>query len=126
MIPENLKYTPSHEWVRVEGAEAVFGITDHAQHELGDITYVELPAIGKTVAQFGAFGTVESVKAASEVYAPVAGEVVAVNENLEDAPQLLNESPYEAGWICRVKITDIAGLDALLDAAAYAKVAEED
>jgi len=126
MIPENLKYTPSHEWVRVEGAEAVFGITDHAQHELGDITYVELPAIGKAIAQFAAFGTVESVKAASEVYAPVAGEVIAVNDNLEDAPQLLNESPYEAGWICRVKITDVAGLDALLDAAAYAKAVEED
>ena len=126
MIPENLKYTPSHEWVRVEGAEAVFGITDHAQHELGDITYVEMPTIGKAIAQFAAFGTVESVKAASEVYAPVAGEVIAVNDNLDDAPQLLNESPYEAGWICRVKITDVAGLDALMDAAAYAKAVEED
>jgi glycine cleavage system H protein len=126
MIPENLKYTPSHEWVRVEGGEAVFGITDHAQHELGDITYVELPALGKSFCQFGTFATVESVKAASEVYAPVAGEVIAVNGELEDAPQLINESSYEKGWICRVKITDPAGLDALMDAAAYAKAIEEE
>ena len=121
--PTNLLYAESHEWVRVEGDEAVLGITDHAQHSLGDITYVELPAVGDTLASGQEMGVVESVKAASDLYSPVQGEVVAVYEALNDTPELVNQSPYEQGWMVRVKLS--AQPDGLLSAADYEKVCQE-
>ena len=121
--PTNLLYAEAHEWVRVEGDEAVLGITDHAQHSLGDITYVELPAVGDTLASGQEMGVVESVKAASDLYSPVQGEVVAVNEALNDTPELVNQSPYEQGWMVRVKLS--AQPDGLLSAADYEKVCQE-
>ena len=121
--PANLLYAESHEWVRMEGDEAVLGITDHAQHSLGDITYVELPAVGDTLASGQEMGVVESVKAASALYSPVQGEVVAVNEALNDTPELVNQSPYEQGWMVRVKLS--AQPDGLLSAADYEKVCQE-
>lgn len=121
--PTNLLYAESHEWVRVEGDEAVLGVTDHAQHSLGDITYVELPAVGDTLASGQEMGVVESVKAASDLYSPVQGEVVAVNEALNDTPELVNQSPYEQGWMVRVKLS--AQPDGLLSAADYEKVCQE-
>jgi len=119
MTPEDLKYTKQHEWVRVEGNVATVGITDHAQQELGDITFVELPEVGKEFAQRAEMGAIESVKAASDVYAPVAGTIAEVNSKLDDAPEMINEEPYGKGWICRLSDIDVAGLDALMDAAAY-------
>ena len=121
--PTNRLYAESHERVRVEGDEAVLGITDHAQHSLGDITYVELPAVGDTLASGQEMGVVESVKAASDLYSPVQGEVVAVNEALNDTPELVNQSPYEQGWMVRVKLS--AQPDGLLSAADYEKVCQE-
>jgi len=119
-IPANLLYNASHEWARIEGDEAVIGITHFAQEQLGDLTYVELPAVGDTLTQGKEMGSVESVKAASDLYSPVSGEVVAVNENLDSAPETINSSPYEGGWIARVRL---AGQPAgLLDAEAYAAV----
>jgi len=103
-IPADLKYTNDHEWVRIEGDTATFGITDHAQEALGDIVFVELPETGRTVAAGEAYAVVESVKAVSDVYAPVAGEIIAVNEALEGEPELVNTDSYGAGWIAKVKI----------------------
>lgn len=117
--PGNLKYTKEHEWVRIEGERAYIGITDHAQDELGDVVYVELPQVGRTVAQEEAFAVVESVKAVSDIYAPVSGEVVEVNEKLNDEPELINQSPYEDGWIAVLKASDAAQADQLMDANDY-------
>jgi len=117
--PGNLKYTKEHEWVRIEGERAYIGITDHAQDELGDVVYVELPQVGRTVAQEEAFAVVESVKAVSDIYAPVSGEVVEVNEKLNDEPELINSSPYEDGWIAVIKTSDAAQADQLMDANDY-------
>lgn len=117
--PDNLKYSKEHEWVRAEADRAVIGITDHAQSELGDVVYVELPKVGGTVAQDEAFAVVESVKAVSDVYAPISGEVVEANNKLDDAPELVNESPYEDGWIAVLKIAEPSQLGGLMDAAAY-------
>jgi len=103
-IPENLKYTKEHEWVRIEGDTATFGISDHAQEALGDIVFVELPEVGRTVAAGEAYAVVESVKAVSDVYAPVGGEIIEVNEALEGEPELVNSDAYGAGWIAKVKI----------------------
>ncbi|HJV33472.1 glycine cleavage system protein GcvH [Geomonas sp.] len=114
-------YTKEHEWVSVEGAVATVGISEHAAHELGDITFVELPQVGKTVKQFDTLAGIESVKAASDIYAPISGKVVEVNSKLEDAPELVNESAEESGWICKLQATDVAELGSLLDAAAYAE-----
>ena len=119
MIPGDLKYTKEHEWVKIEGDEAVVGITDHAQSQLGDITFVELPDIGKEIKQSDSFATVESVKAASDVYAPVSGKIVSVNEALQDAPETINRSPYGDGWICRISLAGTGGADSLMDGAAY-------
>jgi len=104
-IPADLKYTREHEWIRIEGDTATFGLTDHAQEALGDIVFVELPEIGRNVAAGEAFAVVESVKAVSDVYAPAAGEVIEVNTALEDAPEKVNEDPYGAGWIARVNMS---------------------
>lgn len=123
-IIEDLRYSDSHEWVKVEGDIATVGITDYAQHALGDIVYVDLPEEGDEVTAGEDFGAVESVKAASDLISPVSGEVTEVNENLSDAPELLNQDPYE-NWIIKVRLSDVAEVESLLDAAAYAKVCEE-
>ncbi len=118
-IPENLRYATSHEWILVEGDTGTVGITDHAQAELTDIVFAEPPAIGKSVKAGDVAAVVESVKAASDIYAPVAGEVVERNEAIEADPSLLNTDPFGAGWIFKIRIADIAELAALKDAAAY-------
>ncbi len=118
-IPEGLKYSREHEWVRVEGSRAYIGITDYAQDELGDIVYVELPDKGAEVRAGDTFGTVESVKTVSDLYAPVSGRVVEVNESLADAPEKVNESPYEEAWMIVVEMSDPSELEALLDGEAY-------
>jgi len=119
MSLDDRKYAKSHEWAKMDGAAVVVGISDHAQEELGDITFVELPAVGDTVAAGGECGVIESVKAASDLYAPVGGEVVEVNTALEDAPELINQDAFEAGWIMKLKPTDAAELDRLMSAAEY-------
>ena len=122
-IPSELKYSKSHEWVKLNGDIATVGITDHAQEELGDIVYVELPEVGRVLAYDDSFGTVESVKAVSELYSPLAGEVVAVNETLTDDPAnngaLINTAPYEEGWMIQVRVSDPEALVELLDASGY-------
>ena len=122
-IPEDLQYTKSHEWVRIEGDTATIGITDHAQDELGDVVFVELPDEGDTFDAGESFGTVESVKAVSDLYTPVGGEVVEVNSALEDAPENINEDPYGEGWIVKIRTTDEADL---LSPEEYEKVVEEE
>jgi glycine cleavage system H protein len=124
-VREGLRYTKEHEWVKVEGDKGRIGITDHAQNELTEIVYVELPKIGKKVKRGEQLGVVESVKTVSDVYSPVSGEVVEVNSKLEDAPQLLNESPYDGGWFATVKMSDPSEANQLLDAAAYKKALAE-
>ena len=122
-IPDNLLYLASHEWVRIEGEEAVIGITHYAQNQLGDVTYVELPAVGAQLVAGKGFGSIESVKAASDLYAPVSGSVIAVNEVLADAPEIINQSPYGDGWMVRISLS--AEPDGLLNAAEYAKCCEQ-
>lgn len=114
-----LYFTKDHEWLRVEGDVATFGITGYAQEQLGDVVFVELPAVGKTIAQGGDAAVVESVKAASDVYAPVSGEIVAVNDKLVDEPSLVNSAPEGEGWFAKLKLGNSGELDALMDAAAY-------
>jgi glycine cleavage system H protein len=121
-FPEKLKYTKDHEWIRVEGSAGFIGITDYAQGELGDIVFVELPAAGKRVEHSQAFGTVEAVKAVSDLYSPVTGEVLEVNKKIHDSPELVNKDPYEQGWMIKVKIEKPAELDLLLDVEAYKKL----
>jgi glycine cleavage system H protein len=118
--PDDLAYSREHEWVRVSGSEATVGITSFAAEELGDIVFVELPEIGTALSQFGTFGVVESVKAVSDLYAPVSGEVTEVNEALRDAPELVNSDPFGEGWLMKVTLADSSELDALMDAGAYA------
>ncbi len=115
-----MRYTKDHEWVRVEGDIAVCGVTAYATEQLGDVVYVELPKIGLAVQQGADMAVVESAKAASDVYAPLSGEIVAVNAMLSDNPQLVNDGPEADGWFCKIKISNAAELDALMDAAAYA------
>ncbi|QHW37785.1 glycine cleavage system protein GcvH [Staphylococcus ursi] len=124
-VPSGLKYSKEHEWVKVEGNTAIIGITDFAQSELGDIVFVELPEVDDEVSEGETFGSVESVKTVSELYSPVSGKVVAVNENLEDSPEAVNESPYEEAWMVKVELKDESELDALLDAAGYEKMIGE-
>lgn len=119
MVPKDLKYTKEHEWAKIEGDTAVFGISDHAQSSLGDITFVEIPQKGKAVSQSKSYSTVESVKAASDIYAPLSGTITEVNEALKAHPEMVNESPYEKGWICRVKLSNPAEAAKLMDAASY-------
>jgi glycine cleavage system H protein len=125
-FPEDLKYTREHEWARVKGKRVVVGITEFAQDQLGDVVYVELPAVGDVVKKGEAFGVVESTKAVSDVFAPVSGKVVEVNDPLTDAPETINEDPYEEGWMIQVEPSDPKELDDLLGAKAYAKFVEEE
>lgn len=118
-VPEDLRYTEDHEWLRLEGDEATVGITAYAADELGDVVFVELPAVGRSLAAHEAFGVIESVKTASDLYAPLAGEVIAVNPALADAPELVNSEPYEGGWMIRLRLADPAAANALLDAHGY-------
>jgi glycine cleavage system H protein len=125
MVPEELRYTKDHEWVRVDGDEATVGITTYAADQLGDIVFVELPQTGRTLEQFATFGVVESVKAVSDLFAPVAGEVVDANASLAEKPELVNSDPFGEGWMIRVKVADPAQVDGLLDAAAYESLTSE-
>jgi glycine cleavage system H protein len=125
-FPEDLKYSKEHEWVLVEGNVATVGITDYAQDQLGDIVFVELPAVGDKVSKEDAFGVVESVKAVSDIYAPVSGKVLEVNDDLPENPEMLNEDPYGDGWIIKIEMSDRDELDDLMAAAEYEQhVAEE-
>lgn len=125
MVPADLRYTKEHEWVRVDGDEAVVGITQFAADQLGDIVFVELPAAGRALDQHATFGVVESVKAVSDLFAPVAGEVSAINDALAGAPELVNSDPYGEGWMLRIRLADAAQVEALLDAAAYELIVAE-
>ena len=118
-VPENLKYSNDHEWIAVDGDVATVGITDYAQGELGDLVFVELPDIGSEATQGESFGTVEAVKAVSDLFAPVSGEVVEINDMLADDPEVVNKDPYGDGWMIKIKLSDAGELDALLDAAGY-------
>jgi glycine cleavage system H protein len=122
LIPTELKYSRDHEWARAEGNLVRVGITDYAQDALGDVVFVDLPAVGATVAAGGSLGEVESTKSVSEIYAPVSGTVRAVNSDLGATPELVNNDPYGAGWICEIEVTDAAEIEGLLDAAAYAEL----
>jgi glycine cleavage system H protein len=123
-IPDNLKYTSDHEWMKVDGDEALIGITEFAQKELGDIVFIEVETEGETLEIGDAFGTIEAVKTVSDMFMPVAGEVLAFNEELESNPEIVNKDPYGEGWIVKIKITDTAQLDALLDAFSYKELIE--
>ncbi len=118
-VPENLKYTKGHEWIRVEGDEAFVGITDYAQGELGDIVFVEIETVGETLNKGESFGTIEAVKTVSDVYMPVSGEVLEMNPALENTPELVNQDPYGEGWMIKIKVKDPSELDDLMDAEAY-------
>ena len=119
MVPGDLRYTKEHEWVRTEGDLATVGITDYAAEQLGDIVFVELPEVGRTVTQFAPIGVIESVKAVSDLFAPFGGEVVETNAELATAPELLNSEAFGGGWILRIRMADPTQIDGLLDAAAY-------
>ena len=119
MYPENFRYTKEHEWVLVEGSNATVGITDHAQSELGDIVYVDLPKIGATVTKGSTFGSVESVKAVSDIYSPVTGEVIAINDALNTTPEKLNADPHGEAWLIKVKLSNPGEADALMSLADY-------
>jgi glycine cleavage system H protein len=125
-FPDDLKYTREHEWCRVKGKRATVGITEFAQDQLGDIVYLELPAVGDQVKKGEAFGVVESTKAVSELFAPVSGKVAEVNDPLADAPETINEDPYEEGWMIQVEMDSPSDADGLMSAAAYAKFVEEE
>ena len=122
-IPDDLRYTKSHEWVRTENGTVTIGITEHAQEELGDVVFVELPDVGNTIGAGDSFGTVESVKAVSDLYTPVGGEVVEVNEALNDSPEKINEDPYGEGWIFKLRVSDEGDL---LSASDYEQFLEEE
>ena len=125
MVPSDLRYTKDHEWVRVDGDTATIGVTDFAANQLGDVVFVDLPAVGKAVEQFATFGVVESVKAVSDLYAPVSVEVVEINEDLGSKPELVNSDPFGDGWMIKVKVGDEGQLGGLLDAAGYEKLTAE-
>ena len=124
-VPEELRYTKEHEWIRIEGGSVVIGVTDYAQNALTDVVWVELPEMGITVSSMESFASVESVKSVSEIYAPISGEVIEINEDLEDAPELINEDPYGKGWICKMSVSDASELSSLLDGTTYRGLIEE-
>lgn len=125
MYPTDYRYTKEHEWIKVQGGVGTVGITDYAQHELGDVVYVERPKVGAKLEANQPFGTVESVKAVSEIYSPVSGEVVEVNTALENEPEKINRDPHGAAWIMKIKLSNTKELDGLMDAAAYEKYIAE-
>jgi glycine cleavage system H protein len=118
-FPENLKYTKEHEWVSIEGDVATIGITEFAQIELGDIVFVEIETEGENLNQNEVFGTIEAVKTVSDLFMPITGEIIAINADLEDTPESVNESPYEIGWMVKIKASDLSQIDDLMDASAY-------
>jgi len=118
-IPENLKFTKDHEWIKVEGGEALVGITDFAQNELGDIVFIEVETVGESLGKEETFGTIEAVKTVSDMFMPVSGEIMAFNDELETAPELVNKDPYGKGWVIRIKMSDPSELGDLLDAGQY-------
>ena len=118
-VPEGLYYTKEHEWIKVDGEQVIIGITDHAQNALTDIVYIELPEVGQTMGDMDEFAIVESVKSASPIFAPLAGEITDVNEELDDAPELMNSSPYEDGWIVKMKLDNPDAVKSLMDASQY-------
>lgn len=124
-FPTNVKYTSEHEWIRLENDEAIIGITDYAQDQLGDIVFVDVTAEGETLEQGEVFGTIEVVKTVSDLFLPMGGEIVEVNPELEEHPELVNKDPYGEGWIIRIKPTDASQMDELLDAEAYKKIINE-
>ena len=124
-VPAELRYTPEHEWIRVEGDQAIIGVTDFAQDALTDVVWVELPEVGMSVGVMESCGSVESVKSVSEIYAPIAGDITEANESLEDTPEQINQDPYGEGWIWKMTISDAGELDSLLDAAAYSELIGE-
>lgn len=127
MYPANYKYSKEHEWASVDGDVATIGITSHAQDQLGDVVYVELPEVGETFAAEDEFGTVESVKAVSELYTPVSGEVIEINDSLEDTPEQVNDDPHGDGWIIKMRMSELSQLDDLMNAAEYeAFISNED
>jgi glycine cleavage system H protein len=125
-IKSDLKYTKSHEWVKVDGDTVTMGVSDFAQSELGDITYLELPEPGDSVTRSEPLGVIESVKAASDIYSPVTGEIVEANDNVVDAPESVNSSPYDDAWLVKIKLSDPSQVDELMDSAAYEKFVEEE
>ena len=118
-VPADLKYTKDHEWLKVEGEQAYIGITDHAQHELGDIVFIEVETVGETLGKHESFGTIEAVKTVSDIFMPVGGEVLEFNEELVTTPEIINQDPYGKGWVIRIKFSDAGELAGLLDAAQY-------
>jgi glycine cleavage system H protein len=124
--PPGLKYSKEHEWVATEEAIATIGITDHAQEQLGEIVYVELPAVGEKVSKDDPFGVIESVKAVSDIYAPVSGTVVEVNEDLPESPEIVNEDPYGDGWLIKIRISDAADFDDLMESSEYEEMVARD
>jgi len=125
-VPENLRYTSDHEWILIEDSVGTVGITEFAQDQLGDVVFLELPHIGKTVDRGEAFGVIESVKAVYDLFAPASGEVVGRNEAILDAPEKVNQSPYDEGWLIRIRLADMTEVDGLMDAAAYRAAIAED
>jgi glycine cleavage system H protein len=123
--PSNLKYSKDHEWARAAGKTVVIGVTDHAQEALGDVVYVELPKVGDAITAGSPFGVIESTKAVSELFAPVSGKVIKVNQSLVDSPQTVNQDPYQTGWIIEVEPSDAKPLDALMDASSYQKMLQD-
>ena len=124
-FPTNVKYTNEHEWIRLEGEEAYVGITDYAQDQLGDIVFVDIPTEGETLEKGKTFGTIEVVKTVSDLFLPIGGEILEVNPELEEHPELVNQDPYGKGWLVRIKPTDASELDELLDAEAYKQLINE-
>jgi glycine cleavage system H protein len=124
-FPEQLKYTNEHEWIRLDGEFAYVGITDYAQEQLGDIVFVDIPSVGDTLAQGEVFGTIEVVKTISDLFLPVSGEIIEMNETLEDNPELVNSDPYDKGWIIKIKPSNLSEFDSLLDASAYRNLINE-
>ncbi len=123
-IPENLKYTKDHEWLKIDGDSAFIGITDYAQQELGDIVFIEVETVGETLDKDEAFGTIEAVKTVSDMFMPVSGEVLEYNEELSSKPEIINQDPYDLGWVVKIRISDLSDVDELLDAAQYRELIE--